>query len=50
MPEAVATAPVKCRGFGSPIDETEWIASVVTHDVIPDVGWTTTVEAEVQPY
>lgn len=50
MPEAVATAPVKCRGFGSPIDETEWIASVVTHDVNPDVGWTTTVETEVQPY
>lgn len=49
-PAAVAGAPVKCEGFGSPIDETEWIANTVTHEVNPGVGWGTTVETEVQPY
>lgn len=50
LAEAVAGAPVKCQGYGSPIDETDWISSTVTHDIIPDRGWTTTVETEVQPY
>lgn len=50
LPEAVSNAPVKCRGFGSPIDETEWLADTVTHDVIPDAGWTTTVEATLARY
>lgn len=50
LPEAVSGAPVKCQGYGSPIDETEWLASTVTHDVVPNVGWSTTVETEVGKY
>lgn len=48
-PTAVAEAPVKCAGFGSPIDDVDWQASGVTHDVIPDQGWTTTIEVETKP-
>lgn len=47
-PAAVALAPVKCAGFGTPIDETEWEAVTVTHDIIPDAGWTTTIETQVK--
>ncbi len=43
-PLAVAGAQPKCFGFPDPIDSTSWIAEEVTHDVIPDQGWTTTVE------
>ncbi|CAO4163684.1 phage late control D family protein [Methylorubrum populi] len=46
-PLAVSGAEVRCSGFGTPIDETKWEAIVVTHDVIPDRGWHTTVETEV---
>ncbi|QRE74372.1 phage late control D family protein [Methylobacterium aquaticum] len=45
-PGAVAGAPVQCTGFGTPIDETKWEATVVTHDIVPNVGWTTSVETE----
>lgn len=48
-PAAVATAPVTCEGFGTPIDETKWLAKTVTHDIVPHVGWTTTIETEVNP-
>lgn len=47
-PSAVAEALVKCTGFGTPIDETEWEAVTVTHDIIPDAGWTTTIETQVK--
>ena len=45
-PNAVAGAHPTCSGFPDPIDSTKWIAAEVTHDVIPDQGWTTTVETE----
>lgn len=45
-PTAVAGAPVTCSGFGTPIDTTKWEAAVVTHDIVPTVGWTTTVETK----
>lgn len=48
-PAAVSSAPVKCSGFGTPIDETKWQAVTVTHDIIPTVGWTTTIEAQAKP-
>lgn len=48
-PSAVALAKVTCIGFGTPIDETKWLAKSVTHDVVPNVGWTTTIETEVDP-
>lgn len=47
-PAAVANAPVKCEGFGQPIDDVDWMASSVTHDIVPNVGWTTSVETEVK--
>lgn len=50
LPEAVSGAPVKCQGYGSPIDETEWLADTVTHDINPGVGWVTTVETKVGKY
>lgn len=43
-PLAIAGALADCSGFGTPIDEQEWEAVCVTHDVHPGVGWTTTVE------
>ena len=45
-PSAVATAPVNLTGFGAPIDGSECAAKAVTHDVVPNVGWTTTIELE----
>lgn len=45
-PTAVSGAAVKCTGFGTPIDETEWEAVAVTHDVVPNSGWITTVETK----
>ena len=48
-PNAEAGAHPTCSGFPDPIDATKWIAVEVTHDVIPDRGWTTTVETETNP-
>ena len=45
-PAATSNCPVRCTGFGSPIDDTKWQATSVEHDVIPNVGWTTTIETE----
>ena len=49
LPEAVSDAPVKCQGYRPEIDGAEWISTTVTHDVIPDVGWNTTVETSIDP-
>ncbi|KMO16519.1 phage late control D family protein [Methylobacterium platani] len=46
-PAATAGARVACSGFGTPIDETTWEAECVTHEIVPTVGWTTTVETRV---
>lgn len=48
-PAAVALAPVTFEGFGTPIDDQKWLAKTVTHDIIPGVGWTTTIETEANP-
>lgn len=45
-PDAYAGAPVKCTGFGGAIDETDWIAAGIDHEIHPDEGWITTVSAE----
>lgn len=43
-PNAVAGVPVKANGYPDPIDKTKWIAEEVTHEVVPENGWITTVE------
>ena len=48
-PNAVAGSHPTCSGFPDPIDTTKWIAAEVTHDVVPDQGWWTTVETETDP-
>ena len=48
-PLAVAGVHPTCSGFPDPIDSTSWIAAEVTHDVVPEQGWTTTVETETNP-
>lgn len=45
---ALAGAPVICEGFGEGIDEVDWRAATVTHEITPDVGWIMTVETEVK--
>ncbi|WP_319775480.1 contractile injection system protein, VgrG/Pvc8 family [Breoghania sp.] len=45
-PEAVAGAPVVPSGYGSTIDAIKWEASGITHEIAPEEGWITTVEAE----
>lgn len=47
-PSAVSGAEVKPTGFGTPIDETPWEATTVTHDIVPDQVWTTSIETEVK--
>ncbi|MEP3428853.1 MAG: hypothetical protein ABJN98_09255 [Roseibium sp.] len=46
--QAVAGAPFRPSGYGSTIDGINWEASSVTHDIIPDDGWTMSVEVETQ--
>ena len=48
QPQAVAGASVRCTGFGSKIDGTEWEAVSVTHEILPEDGWITIVEVETQ--
>ncbi len=48
-PNAVAGSHPTCSCFPDPIDSTAWIAAEVTHDVVPDQGWITTVETETDP-
>lgn len=44
---AVAEAPVIAHGFGPGIDDVDWTASTVTHEIDPEnAGWVTTVEVE----
>ena len=45
-PEAVAGAPLKCSGFGETIDGIEWEAAGITHEIEPEGGWITTIEAQ----
>lgn len=45
---AVAGAPVVCQGFGPGIDEIDWRAATVTHEIEPGQGWLMTVETEVK--
>ncbi|HCA7080938.1 TPA: phage late control D family protein [Citrobacter sedlakii] len=40
--------PVKVRGFKQPIDDAEWTITTLSHTVIPDGGFTTTLELEVK--
>ena len=47
-PTAVALAPVRCFGFPPAVDNVSWEAVTVTNDVIPDRGWTTTIETQVK--
>lgn len=49
QPAAVAEAPVKASGFGADIDGVSWIANGVTHDIVPDSGWVTTLECSDKP-
>lgn len=42
---AVAGAPVKPEGYGPDVDGLSWEAEAVYHEVGPDRGWITTVEA-----
>lgn len=46
LPGAKAEMPVRCVGYGPGIDDIDWISSQVTHEIVPNVGWTTTVEVE----
>ena len=45
-PLALAGAPVICSGFGEGIDEVDWRAAKVEHEISPADGWITTVETE----
>lgn len=40
--------PVKVSGFKQPIDDAEWIVTTLTHTVIPDSGFTTSLDLEVK--
>lgn len=46
-PAATAHAPLQATGYGSPIDDLNWVSTGVIHDVVPNVGWTTSIETEV---
>lgn len=48
-PAAVAEAPVTASGYGADIDGVAWIANSVTHDIVPDSGWVTTLECSDKP-
>ena len=48
-PNAVAGSKPACSGYPDPIDGIAWIAVEVTHDIVPDTGWITTVETETDP-
>lgn len=43
---ALAGAPFIPIGYGSTIDSIEWVVNTVTHDIVPDQGWTMTVDVE----
>ncbi|SCM75457.1 putative phage late control D protein [uncultured Pleomorphomonas sp.] len=45
---AIAEAPVKATGFGADIDGKDWIAETVDMDIVPDGGWTMTVQCTVK--
>lgn len=44
-PDAYAGAPVTCRGFGAGIDDVDWVAAGVEHEISPE-SWVTSVETE----
>ena len=44
----MAEAPVKVTGFGADIDGKEWIAETVDMDIVPDSGWSMTVQCTVK--
>lgn len=44
QPEAVAGAQVFPKGFGPGIDDIQWRATSVVHDIMPERGWTTSIE------
>lgn len=44
--DATAECRVVASGFGADIDQVPWIASGVTHEIVPDHGWVTTIECD----
>lgn len=46
-PELFPDLPIAVRGFKQPIDETDWIATRVTHN-LTDAGYTTVIELEIR--